>query len=152
MPTRKWGVSSCFSWEEFGVVAPETCLESRCRKKKWFERKGKMSQEELLLRHSRTGTKCSPDTYLISFAMGDHFGKSRKVNFEKAPSQSMEEALLLSDHGLLDQLLPEYQTLIAPLHAFFRDKSTRTDHSTSHHPSLVIKIRQNNMNAFVLLA
>jgi hypothetical protein len=84
--------------------------------------------------------------------MGDHFGKSRKVSFEKVPRQSIEEALLLSDHGLLGQLLSEYQTLIAPLHAFFRDKSTRTDHSTSHHPSLVIKIRQNNMNAFVLLA
>jgi hypothetical protein len=30
----KWGVSNYFFWEGFGVVAPETCLQSRCLKRK----------------------------------------------------------------------------------------------------------------------
>jgi len=54
---RKWSVSNYFFWEGFGVVAPETCLESRCLKRKQFER---MSQEELLLRHSRIRIKGLP--------------------------------------------------------------------------------------------
>jgi hypothetical protein len=28
-PIRKWGVSNYFFWEEFGVVAPETCPERK---------------------------------------------------------------------------------------------------------------------------
>jgi hypothetical protein len=59
-----WGVSNYFFLVGFGVVAPETCLESRCLKRKQFER---MSQEELLLRHSRIRRKGAPDTYPISF-------------------------------------------------------------------------------------
>jgi hypothetical protein len=52
-----WGVSNYFFLVGFGVVAPETCLESRCLKRKQFER---MSQEELLLRHSRIRRKGAP--------------------------------------------------------------------------------------------
>jgi hypothetical protein len=35
---RKWEVTNYFFWEAFGVVAPETCLESRYLKRKAFER------------------------------------------------------------------------------------------------------------------
>jgi hypothetical protein len=31
---RKWGVSNYFFWKGIRVVAPETCLESRCLKRK----------------------------------------------------------------------------------------------------------------------
>jgi hypothetical protein len=57
----------------------------------------------------------------------------------------------LANDWLFDQPLSEHQSLIAPLHAFFCHQTAHSNHSTSHHPSLVVEVGQNYVNPFVLL-
>ena len=58
--------------------------------------------------------------------------------------------ILLPNNRLLDQLLSKDQSLVRPFHTLLCDDSTRSDDSTSHHPSLVVEVAEDHMDAFIL--
>lgn len=60
--------------------------------------------------------------------------------------------ILLSHHGLLDQLLPEDQSLVAPLEALLDDGRGHADDTAGHHEALVVEVAHDDDEALVLLA
>lgn len=71
---------------------------------------------------------------LASLGQRDHFGE------------------LLSDDGLLIQLLAEDDALVAPFYAFFGYGSHPADHRAGHGPSLVVEIGHDHDEAVVFFA
>jgi len=56
----------------------------------------------------------------------------------------------LTNNRLLNQLLPKHQPLIRPLQTLLRYQPHHPNSSARHHPPLMIEIRENDVDPFVL--
>ena len=69
---------------------------------------------------------------LVGFRVCDHFRE------------------LSTNNRLLVQLLAEDHTLISPLHTFLRHRPHPPNRRINHHPSLMVKVRKNDVDSLVL--
>ena len=67
---------------------------------------------------------------LVGFTVRDHFGKPEEVSWWDSRPEALKGKLLLANNGLLNKLLSEYYSLIAPFQTLLGHKSHHASNAT----------------------